>query len=336
MISKPIPANSFYHTCRYVCQKTGAEVLYAEGVRAHDYRLMAEDFLSQQQMRPTKEKACFHSILSFHPSEKPSDEQLKEIALKYLDLLGIKNTQVVITRHTDKAHPHLHIIANMVDNGGGVISDSWIGLRGKKIAQQLTEEYHLIPAVRKDMSLTNTEALSQSEAAKYKIYVAIAENLPYCRTMEELEIRLLGLGIETQYKYKGQTQEKQGISFKMGDVCFKGSQVDRKFSLSRLQKEIDQQKLQQAEEAPQMERRETPGLPAHQKTILHRAASSAHSPTADRKSEHDHLRDLGKGLGQMIDDLLKAKDSGGGGIPYEFSQEAELRKKKKKKRRPNW
>lgn len=29
MISKPVPAHSFYHTCRYICQKKGAEILIA-------------------------------------------------------------------------------------------------------------------------------------------------------------------------------------------------------------------------------------------------------------------------------------------------------------------
>src|SRR5579859_2270028 len=113
MISKALRATSFYHTSRYVCQKKGAEVLIAEGVRGHDYRLMAEDFLSQQQLRPGKEKAVFHAILSFHPDEKPSDETMKDIARQYLSRLGVVNTQFSVTKHTDKAHPHLHIIANL-------------------------------------------------------------------------------------------------------------------------------------------------------------------------------------------------------------------------------
>jgi len=140
MISKPVPANSFYHTCRYICQKNGAEVLMIEGVRGHNYKVMAEDFVRQQQLRPSKQKACFHSILSFHPSEKPSDRIMKEIAEKYLQRLNIVNTQFAISKHTDKAHLHLHIVANMVNNDGRSINDSWIGLRGKKIAQQLTQE----------------------------------------------------------------------------------------------------------------------------------------------------------------------------------------------------
>ena len=47
-------------------------------------------------------------------------------------------------------------------------------------------------------------------------------------------------GIDTQYKYRGQTLEKQGVSFKIGEDCFKGSKVDRQFSLSNLEKTLAQ------------------------------------------------------------------------------------------------
>ncbi len=340
MISKPVPAHSFYHTCRYICQKTGAEVLIAEGVRGHDYKLMAEDFLNQQQMRPTKEKACFHSILSFYPGEKPSDEMMKEIARKYLEKLGIVNTQVAVSKHTDKAHLHLHIVANMVNNEGKAITDSWIGLRGKKIAQQLTQEYKLVPALKKDLKLTHLEALSQSEANKYKIFQAIAGHLPHCRTMEELEKRLLKQGIETQYKYKGQTQEKQGISFRMGNVSFKGSQVDRKYSLGGLQKALELQQKQQQHERPrpaqnqQAEQAARPAqkpdlfpIPPRQKKIVLRSAGPAPGETGMGQTQ-----DSGKGMGNLLIELLKAADEANSSLPYELTQEAQRRKKRKRHR----
>ena len=132
MISKQATASSFFHTCRYVCIKEGAEVLLSEGVRSHNYKLMAADFLAQQELRPQKEHACMHAILSFYPGEKPTDELMKEIAAKYLKELGIVDTQYAVTKHTDKAYPHMHIVANMVNNQGKAISDSWIGYKGKK------------------------------------------------------------------------------------------------------------------------------------------------------------------------------------------------------------
>ena len=127
MISKHIPANSFYHNCMYVSNKPGWELLIAGGLRYYNLKMMAVCFQIQQQLRPEKKQACFHSILSFYPGEKPSDELMKEIARKYLKELGIVNTQYAVSKHTDKAHLHLHIVANMVNTDVGVISDSWIG-----------------------------------------------------------------------------------------------------------------------------------------------------------------------------------------------------------------
>jgi len=238
MVSKAFSGHSFYHACRYVVNKPEAEVLECIGVREHNYQVMADDFILQQQLRPEKEKACFHCCLSFYPGEKVSNEQMKLIAKEYLERLKIVDTQVAIIKHSDRRHLHIHVVANMVDNNGKVISDSFLGLSGKKTAQQLTLEHKLVPAVKKDLSLTNYEALRKSEATKYKVYEAIMQALTQCKTMKELENKLQLLGIEMQYKYKGQTPEMQGVSFKMGDYSFKGSQVDRKFSLANLEKTL--------------------------------------------------------------------------------------------------
>ncbi|WP_431216286.1 relaxase/mobilization nuclease domain-containing protein [Puia sp. P3] len=150
-----------------------------------------------------------------------SDELMKTLAQEYLTRLGIVNTQFAIVKHTDREHLHMHIVANMVDNEGKAISDSWIGLRGKKIAQQLTREYKLIPALEKNSKRAHVEALNEAEAVKYQIYEAISQNLPLSRSFEELQNRLLKRGIETQYKYKGKTDEIQGISFKKGNTILK-------------------------------------------------------------------------------------------------------------------
>src|SRR5205823_7834857 len=112
------------------------------------------------------------------------------------------------------------------------------------IAQRLTLEYKLVQVLEKNLELTHFESLSQSEANKYKIYTAIRENLPHCKTMDDLRNRLLKQGIDTLYKYKGQTQEKQGLSFKIEKDCFKGSKIDRKFSLGNLEKILAVQQKQ--------------------------------------------------------------------------------------------
>src|SRR5678810_518518 len=122
-----------------------------------------------------------------------------------------------IVKHIDKNHPHLHIIANLVNNKGESIKDNWIGLRGKKIAQALTLKYGLKEAISKNLELTNLEALNEKEANRYVIYQAILEKLPLSTNLEDLKEKLEDENIETLYKYKRQTNELQGISFKIGE-----------------------------------------------------------------------------------------------------------------------
>lgn len=93
------------------------------------------------------------------------------------------------------------------------------------------------------MELTNLLALNEQEADRYKIYKAISERLPHCKDLDELKQQLLKHGIETVYKYKGQTQELQGISFKIGEFKYKGSDVDRNFSIRNLERSLHNQHL---------------------------------------------------------------------------------------------
>jgi len=237
MISKVIIGKTFYGACRYICKdEKRAIILQTEGVRNYDYKLMAADFEKQHSLRPTLSKAVFHGIISFYPGEKIQDQIMTEIAKEYLQQMKIINTQFMVVKHIDKNHLHLHILANLVDNNGEVIKDSWIGLRGKKIAQKLTRQYKLKQAFSKDISKINLEALNEKESNKYVIYQAILEALPNCNYVKDLEAMLLKKKIETLYKYKGQTTELQGISFKIGEYKYKGSDIDRKFSINHLQK----------------------------------------------------------------------------------------------------
>ncbi|MEJ7829807.1 MAG: hypothetical protein WKF91_16480 [Segetibacter sp.] len=57
-------------------------------------------------------------------------------------------------------------------------------------------------------------------------------------------------GIETLYKYKGQTSEIQGISFKSGDYKYKGSEVDRNFSIKNIERVLHEQQAKQIQQDP--------------------------------------------------------------------------------------
>src|SRR5688500_1158875 len=116
MISKIITGRTFYGTCRYICMdQNRAEVLEVEGLRGYNYKLMAADFELQHAYRPTLTKAVFHGILSFYPGEKIDNQKMAKIAKEYLIEMKIVATQFAIVKHIDKNHPHLHVIANLVN-----------------------------------------------------------------------------------------------------------------------------------------------------------------------------------------------------------------------------
>lgn len=316
MISKVLDGHSFGPACKYICNRKEAEILEAEGVREDNYKEMAMDFTAQAMLREHKKQACFHAILSFHPDDEVDKDMMNEIARKYLEGIGIKNTQYVIALHTDKQHLHLHLLANMVNYEGRSISNAFIGWRGKEEAMRLTEAYKLIPADHKNLSRTNLEALNASQANRYKIYEAITESLPACRNMDELEACLQKRGITIQYKYKSGTDEKQGISFKIGEDCIKGSKVDRQYSQAGLEKILEHNRGNQLET----------GRSAHdaamspQKTTNY-SGSETHPPAVPEATDHNGVSDS---VGSILDTLLK---------PLPDNAEQELYAPRKRKRR---
>ncbi len=242
MISKVIaPGKSFNRLCQYLFKsESNSHVIDAQGVRDYNHKLMAADFEYQRSLNPGLKSPVMHMILSYYPGEIISDEKMTEIAKEYLKDLNIANTQYAFVRHNDRDHPHTHIVINRVDNDGKTIKDNWIGLRGKKVAQQLTLKHELKQAQKKTLELTHLERLNEYEATRYQIYQAICDVLPKCRNLDELKSRLEKQKIEMLYKYKGQTNEVQGVSFKQGEFKFKGSEIDRQHSVKNLEKAIAQ------------------------------------------------------------------------------------------------
>ena len=250
MISKTfITGKSFRESCLYLCEdEERSQILEAEGVRKHDLGLMAEDFETQQRWaNQVKENPVYHTVLSYPHGEDPGDEKLVEISNRFLQKIGVADTQHIIVKHTDKEHLHVHILANRVSNTGAIVGEGLVIERGIKAARELTEEYHLRPEQGKNLRETNWQALHEPDAKRYRLYEAIKEVLPDCQRMEDLEMRLLEKGISTRFRIDRGSGERQGISFRIENYCFKGSEVDRGYSLKGLEQTLALQ-LKQAQE----------------------------------------------------------------------------------------
>jgi len=239
MIGKIIKGKNFKGCISYVMNKENAKLLDGEGVLLTDTNSIINSFYMQSLMNPNLVKSVGHIPLAYSKEDAPklTDELMVKLAKEYMQAMGIINTQYIIVRHSDRQHPHCHIIFNRVDNNGKTISDRNDHFRNERVTKALKEKYGLTFGVGKEK--VNTQRLNEPDKTKYEIHKAIQTALKSAKNWDQLRDILKKSGIEMKFKYKGQSNEIQGISFTKGD-SFKGSEIDRQFSFSKIDYQLKQ------------------------------------------------------------------------------------------------
>lgn len=246
MIAKIIKGKGFKDCVDYILDtKKETTLLDAQGVRLKNKASIVESFISQTKLNPNLRKSVGHISLSFSAQDKDkiTDEMMVKVARDYMQKMKIKDTQYIIARHFDKEHPHIHLCFNRVDNNGKTISDSNDRYRSEKICKELTAKYGLYLSSGKEN--VKTQQLREPDKTKYEIYNYLNTLVPKCKTWNQLLHNLNQYGINAQFKYKGQTDEIQGITFTKNGYSFSGSKVDRMFSYSKIDYQLKQNEFSQ-------------------------------------------------------------------------------------------
>ena len=211
-----------------------AKILVCDGLFAENKEAIANSFEAQAKMNPKVAKSVGHIALAFSKEDEQrlTDRAMAGIALEYLEKMGVKDTQILVVRHFDKEHPHVHIAFNRIDNNGNTISDRHERLRSTRICKELTLKYGLHMAGGKDNVKRNR--LKEPDRTKYALYDIIKMEVGRCGNWNVLIANLKRQGVEVHFKHKGQTSEVQGVVFSMNGYHFNGSKVDRRFSYSKI------------------------------------------------------------------------------------------------------
>ena len=154
-----------------------------------------------------------------------------------MEAMGIRDTLYIIGRHYDKEHPHVHIAFYRVDNNGRTISDKNDRYRSERICKELTRKYGLYFANGKEQ--VKTHRLKEPDKSRYEIYQVLKREVARCSDWTTLLKRLKAEGIDVRFKYKGNTNEVQGIVFTKNGYHFNGSKIDRSFSYSKIDKALN-------------------------------------------------------------------------------------------------
>lgn len=250
MIGKIVKGKSFKGCISYVLDKEKVRLIDSEGVLTTDTKAIINSFYLQSLMNPKLTKSVGHIPISYSKEDEPrlTDQFMIQLAKEYMEAMKIKNTQYIIVRHNNTDNPHCHIVFNRIDNDGKTISDKNDHYRNEKVCKQLKDKYNLTYGEGKEQ--TNIQKLKGAEKTKYEIYHAIKATLKISKDWQQFELNLKQQGISIAYKYKGQTDEVRGISFRKAEHTFKGSDIDRQFSYSKLNS-LFQQNHNQKQNIPQ-------------------------------------------------------------------------------------
>ena len=143
----------------------------------------------------------------------------------------------------------MHIAFNRIDNNGKTISDRNDRFRSERICKELIKKYGLHFANGKEQ--VKVERLREPDKTRYGLYQILKAEVGRCKDWNTLLERLKRQGVDVQFKYKGQTNEIQGIVFTMNGYRFNGSKIDRAFSYSKIDAALSRNNYEERQMRPQ-------------------------------------------------------------------------------------
>ncbi len=200
-----------------------------------------QEFRMQQMNNSTCDKNMITAVISpdIKDGEKLNSSELKEIGKSFMNKIGIdtdKQAYIMIV-HTEKAHKHIHIYANRIQENGKAIEDKFIGKRASAAAHLIAKEKGLISAkeimIEKKNRYNDYEKSVRSSIFKRHKIIMITKPKGFSDYIKQM--RLQGLEVKP-------TINKQGLiqGFRVTDLQskkeFKMSDVNRSMSVGNLLK----------------------------------------------------------------------------------------------------
>jgi hypothetical protein len=246
MIGKSDTGRGFGGTLRYCLQgKKESEILELNGLYGNKANNLAWQFQAICDGNRRVNTPVMHTSLSFPKEDNITNEQMREIAGKFLEKAGFSkdNNQYIIIAHNDAKHKHVHIVANRVGYDGKAVSDSFCKSRTVKWSKELENDYKLtkVKNVAKTKEQTKPrDKVPIKEQTKIQLREAVDKsvNLPGVKNLQDLIQELNKNGIDMQVLKHSQTGKEYGVSFRLNDIAFKGSELGKKYAFKQLQNDL--------------------------------------------------------------------------------------------------
>lgn len=224
-----------YITGKYDKDKQAKVIMHSEGIPLLDNKTVAQIFEAYATKGNNNIRAPVgHYAYSFHKKDgsRVTDELIRKIVSEHLELMGIKNTEFIMTRHYDTDHDYAHLICSIVDRDGHVISTAYEKECNARICKNLTRKYGLY--ISEGKMNVNRNKLRGREKLKYQFY----DKAMRCKTQssdrQQFDKALRAEGLKLRFHYNNVNDRLMGIAFTDGKYTFSGRQLDNELKLSAL------------------------------------------------------------------------------------------------------
>lgn len=204
-------------------------------------------------------KPVYHWVLSYHPEDKVSEEQMIEDAKDFLKRIGFDDTQYVMTVHYDKEHDHLHIVANIVNNQGKRIPTMGLIDKAHAAAAIITKERGYTWGEKtKEENITEERIHKPHERARETIEPMIREALAASTSLHDFQEKLK-MDYDIMCNFTVAKDENRGrlsfcYEYEGQQHSFKGSSVARDLSFGFIDKAIKANYKRESEKAQEKAR----------------------------------------------------------------------------------
>lgn len=249
-MSRAKRGSGFRGVCEYAITRSGKKekgVIVGGNMSGVNPRELAAEFGQVRNLRADIAKPVSHNCLRLPAGERLSPEMWREVADDFMNQMGFtQQNQKVYVLHDDADGQHIHVIANRINESGGV----WLGknenLQATKIINSLELKYKLKVTVEKAGKEAKEPKKQESERAKRKneepprtkiqkaidkIFAELKTPLDIADFNRQLKKADIWLKIN-----RASTGKINGFAFDYKGVRFKGSDLGKSYSLAGLEK----------------------------------------------------------------------------------------------------
>ena len=210
---------------------------------------LTDEFKTVSSFRLDIKKPVFHAFLSLPKNEKLTDEQWQEIAKDYLKEMNIDidKHQYICVRHKDTDQDHIHIVANRIGLDGSVWHGQHSAFNTIAACERLEIKHGLtitkgLKGQKSDVSAPTKNEIEQALRTGEKPARIVLQNALQAAMVGKPDLqtfidRVQAVGIEPRFNVAS-TGNVAGVSFSVGDVAFKGSQLGKKYSWNTIKNKV--------------------------------------------------------------------------------------------------